>query len=121
MQTLNALLELLLVFAVFLYFAGFIVPAPLKWRLWGWGVGLVALVFLIALAIVEIRAHPVAAFAIASGMSLLSFGVLQVRRGFRERGHRRPAQTPFLNLRVTGKTAVDLEEEHPFSGDEERE
>lgn len=121
-QTLNAFLPLLLVFAMFFYFAGFIVPAPLKWRLWRWAVGLVALVFIIALVVVEVRAHPAAAFFVASLISTVSYAILQARRAHRDRAHRRPAPTPFLNLRVTGKTAVDLDDEHPFADDgEERE
>lgn len=120
MQALNALLELLLVLAMVFYFAGFIAPAPLKWCLWRWAAGLVALVFAIALIVVELRAHPIATFFIVIGMSLVSYGVLQVRREHRERAHRRTPPTPFLNLRVTGKSPVDLEDAPPFS-EEERE
>jgi hypothetical protein len=121
MQTLNALLELTLVVAVFFYFAGFIAPPPFRWRLWRWAVGLVAAVFMIALVVVEVRAHPIAASCIAAGTSLIAYGALRIRQEYRERGHRRPAPTPFLNLRVTGKTAVDLEDEAPVTEHEEHE
>jgi len=118
-QTLNAFLEFLLVFAVFFYFAGFIVPAPLKWRLWRWAAKLVALVFVIALVVVEVHTHPVAAFFVAILISGLSYAILQVRQAHRERANRRPAPTSFLNLRVTGKTAVDLDDQHPFAHEDE--
>lgn len=114
MQTLNSLLQLLLVIAVFFYFGGFIAPPPLKWRLWRWAACLVALVFLVALIVVEARAHPIVALCILAVAPLLAYGVLQLRHEHRERPRRRPAPTPFLNLRMSGKTAVDTEAEHPF-------
>jgi len=121
MQTLNALLDLLLVAAVFFYFAGFIAPPRFRWRLWRWAVGLVAAVFMIALVVVEVRAHPIAASCIAVAASLIAYGALRVRQEHHERAQRRTAPIPFLNLRVTGKTAVDLEDEPPIAEQEEHE
>jgi hypothetical protein len=109
MHALNNLLQFLLVLAVACYFTGFVAPSPLRWRLWRWAALLVALVFLIAAVIVEANAHPLAAVCILCGASLMAYSILQVRRDHRERAHRRSAPTPFLNLRVTGKTVVDLD------------
>jgi hypothetical protein len=121
MQALNAFLELLLVFAVFFYFAGFIAPPPIRWHLWRWAAGLLTLVFVVALVVVEVCAHPVAVFCVICFASLVAYGILQVRRQHHERAHRRPAPTPFLSLRVTGKTAVELGDEHPVREHEEHE
>ncbi|HEY2091323.1 MAG TPA: hypothetical protein VGJ81_05510 [Thermoanaerobaculia bacterium] len=121
MNALNSFLQAVLVFAVFAYFIGFVAPPPLRWRLWRFSVAGVSFVFLLAAVVVEIRAHPVAATLLLFSASLAAYGVLQVRREHRERAHRRPAPTPFLNLRVTGKTAVDLEDAHPFADEEEHE
>jgi len=119
MHALNLLLQLLLALAIACYFAGFVAPPPFRWLLWRWAASLIGLVFLLAVAVVEVNAHPFAAFCIVGGASLIAYGILQVRRENRERAHRRPAPTPFLSLRVTGKTAVDLGDDHPLPEHEE--
>lgn len=119
MNALNAFLQLLLFLAVFFFFGGFIAPAPFRFRLWRWSVGLIALVFLIALVVVEVRAHPLVASMIMVGASLASFCILELRRRHADRAHR-PTPLPFLSLRATGKTAVDIEDDHPFSAHEDQ-
>ncbi|HEY6141233.1 MAG TPA: hypothetical protein VI670_26045 [Thermoanaerobaculia bacterium] len=119
MQALNALLESLLVIAVFLYFFGFIVSPPLRWRLWRWAVVIVAAVFGIALVVVEARAHPLAAFALAAFASLIAYLFIETRRVRGATAHRR-ATPMFLNLRVTGKTPV-ADEDTEFGAERETE
>jgi len=120
MNALNALLQFLLFLAVVFFFGGFIAPHQLRLRLWRWSVGLVALVFLIALVVIEVRAHPIVASMIMVGASLVSFFVLELRRRHADRAHR-PTPTPFLSLRATGKTAVDIDDDHPFASREDGE
>ncbi len=120
MNALNTLLQLLLCFAVLFFFVGFITPHAVRFRLWRWSVGLIALVFLIALVAIEVRAHPLVASMIMVGASVLSFFVLELRRRHADRAHR-PTPTPFLSLRATGKTAVDIDDDHPFASHEDGE
>src|SRR5689334_8348844 len=113
MNTMNCILQLLLLLAVVFYFGGFIAQPPMKFRLWKWAAELVALVFLIALVVVEVRTHPFLALLGLLCMALISFAILEVRRRFAHQSHRATA-TPFLSLRTTGKTPADLADDHPF-------
>ena len=118
METLNVLLQLLLVVAVFLYFLGFVVSS-VRWRLWRWAAVLIAAVFVIAVAVVEARLHPIAAFVALFGASFAAYWIVEARRARQRAGNRHAAAT-FLNLRVTGKTPVELDEAEPLP-DHERE
>jgi hypothetical protein len=112
METLNVLLQLLLVIAVFLYFLGFVAPS-LRWQLWRWAAMLVATAFAVAVAVVEARIHPIAAFVVLLGASFAAYGIVEARRAHQRAGHRHTAPT-FLNLRVTGKTPVETDESAPL-------
>ena len=119
METLNVLLQLLLVIAVFLYFLGFVAPS-LRWRLWRWAAVFVAAVFVIAVAVVEARVHPIAAFVALFGASFAAYWIVEARRARARAGNRHAAPT-FLNLRVTGKTPVEPEEAEPLPDHEHEE
>jgi MFS family permease len=119
MNALNVFLELLLAVAVIFFYGGFFVP-HFRWRLWRWSVQLIALVLVIALVVVEVRAHPLAALVIGAMVSLLAYATLETRRHHTERA-RRPVSTPFLNLRMTGKTAADIPDDHPLLEHEDEE
>ena len=114
MNSLNCILQLLLFFAVAFYFGGFIAQPPMKFRLWKWAAALVAVVFLIALVVVEVRTHPFLALLGLLCMSLISFAILEARRRLAHQSHRATA-TPFLSLRTTGKTPTDVAADHPFA------
>jgi hypothetical protein len=116
MQTLGCLLQLLLVFAVIFYFAGFI-AGPLRFRFWRWSAGLVGIVFGISIVVVEARAHPFVTFALFVIIALIAYVAVEHRRA-----ERRHATTPnFLNLRTTGKLPLPLEPDHPFFHEREQE
>ena len=116
MQTLGCLLQLLLVFAVIFYFAGF-VAGPLRFRLWRCSAGLVGIVFGISVLVVEARTHPLVSFVLLVGVTLIAYVAVEHRRA-----ERRRATTPnFLNLRTTGKLPLPLEPDHPFFHERERE
>jgi hypothetical protein len=119
METLNVLLQLPLVIAVFLYFLGFAAPS-LRWRLWRWAAVLIGTVFVIAVAVIEARLHPIAAFVALLGVSFAAYGIIEARRT-RQRAGNRHALPTFLNLRVTGKTAVEREEVEPLPNQEHEE
>lgn len=118
MDALNAVLQLLLVLAVFCFFGGFIAPPGYRLRLFAWAVKLVLVVFLVALLVVEVRAHPLLAALGFIGTSGVAFGILEVRRRL---GAHRPPSLPFMSLRTTGKTAVEIGEDHPFNPRDEDE
>ncbi len=119
MQALNVFLQLLLVIAVFLYFVGF-VASPVRWQCWRWAAMLFAAVFVFALLFVEAHAHPIAAFVALLCASFVAYRVVEARRAHRTVGNRH-AQPTFLNLRVTGKTPVEIEETEPLPNHEEEE
>lgn len=119
MQALNVFLQLLLVIAVFLYFVGFI-ASPVRWQYWRWAAILVGVVFAIALLFVEAHAHPIAAFVALLCASFAAYRIVEARRAPRTLGNRHAAPT-FLNLRVTGKTPVEIEETEPLPNQEEEE
>src|ERR1044072_1881194 len=114
MHALNCVLQLLLFRAVALYFGGFISAPPSRFRLWRWSALLVAFVFLIALVVVEVRAHPFIASFVVLCVSLISFAILEARRKLAHQAHR-PTVLPFLSLRTTGKTPADIDDDHPFA------
>jgi hypothetical protein len=119
MQALNVCLQLLLLIAVFLYFIGF-VASPVRWQLWRWAAILVGFVFAIALLFVEAHAHPIAAFVACLCASFAAYRVVEARRAHRAVGNWHAPPT-FLNLRVTGKTPVEIEETEPLPNHEEEE
>ena len=119
MQTLNVFLQFLLVIAVFLYFVGFI-ALPVRWQCWRWAAILVGVVFVIALLFVEAHAHPIAAFVALLCASFAAYRIVEARRAHRTVGNRHAPPT-FLNLRVTGKTPVEIEETEPLPNHEEEE
>jgi hypothetical protein len=119
MQALNVFLQLLLIIAVFLYFLGFVAP-PVRWQCWRWAAILVVAVFAIALLFVEAHAHPIAAFVVLLCASFVAYRIVEARRAHRTVGNRH-AQPTFLNLRVTGKTPVEIEETEPLPNHEEEE
>jgi hypothetical protein len=109
MNTVDALLELAIMLAVFSYVIGLVVP-PLREDLRRWSFVLIGIVFGTAILIVGMRAHPVAFTVAFASMSVAAYAALQIRRGHRGSGHSRATPTPFLNLRVTGKTVVERDE-----------
>lgn len=119
MQALNVFLQLLLVIAVFLYFVGFI-ASPVRWQCWRWAAMLFAAVFVIALLFVEAHAHPIAAVVAFLCASFAAYRIVEARRAHRTVGNRH-APPSFLNLRVTGKTPVEIEETEPLPNHEEEE
>jgi ABC-type multidrug transport system permease subunit len=119
MQALNAFLQLLLVIAVFLYFIGFI-ASPVRWQSWRWAAILVGAVFAIALLFVEAHAHPIAAVVSLLCASFAAYRIVEARKAHRTVGNRHVPPT-FLNLRVTGKTPVEIEEREPLPNHEEEE
>jgi hypothetical protein len=108
MQALNIFLQLLLGIAVFLYFVGF-VASSVRWQCWRWAAMLFAAVFVIALLFVEAHAHPISAFVAFLCASFAAYRIVEARRAHRTVGNRHMPPT-FLNLRVTGKTRVEIEE-----------
>jgi hypothetical protein len=120
MNALNAFLQFLLLLAVLCYFAGFIAPAGYKLRFFMYATKLIVTAFLIAIIVVEVRVHPVAAMLCLIALCLAACGVLELRRRFLAHAHDRPA-LPFMSLRTTGKTPVEIGEEHPFAAEREGE
>jgi hypothetical protein len=109
MDTVNALLELAIMLAVFSYVIGLAVPA-LREDLRRWSFVLIGFVFGTAILIVGMRAHPVAFTVAFASMSVVAYAALQIRRQHRGGGNGRATPTSFLNLRVTGKTVVERDE-----------
>jgi hypothetical protein len=119
MQALNVFLQLLLVIAVFLYFVGFI-ASSVRWQCWRWAAILLVAVFGIALLFVEAHAHPIAAFVVLLFASFAAYRIVEARRAHRRVGNRHAPPT-FLNLRVTGKTPVEIEDTERLPNHEEEE
>lgn len=119
-ETLGALLQFGLFCAVLFYFVGFIAPTPHRWLLWRLAMFLVVGVFVVALAVVHARRHPVAAMGGCCLVSAASYAVLELRRAQHERARRRDTVSPFLNLRVAGKRVVGREDSARGNGQKHR-
>lgn len=120
MNTVDALLELAIMIAVFSYVIGLVVP-PLREDLRRWSFVLIGFVFGAAVLTAGMRDHPVAFVVALAGMSVVAYMALQIRRQHHGGGHDRATPTTFLNLRVTGKTVVERDEVAGHDNEEDAE
>ena len=104
-------MQWLLVIALVLFFvAPLMNETSTAWRLRLASAAIILSVFAVAIAIVEIRLHPIVSFGAVLMLAFASYGVLE----FRKRLQRRKPEpfVEFLNLRSMGKRPVDLND-HP--------
>lgn len=110
-QLLDAALQWLLVIATILFFVSLpMADKSRAWRMRRWSGGLVLVVFVVAVATMELRVHPIRTLAIVVIVMFSAYGVLEFRKYLKRR--KPEPWVEYLNLRSVGKRPVDLED-HP--------